>query len=133
MLIVPAGLDTLNIRTVLVGWKNTREARRALADAVPLLKTAAKVQLLQIGEGEGGRQSARDAQVFLRGHEIDAGIAIEPHDEPIEDQFMEAAERMGADLVVAGAYGHTRLREWVFGGMTRGLLGNCPIPLLMSH
>jgi nucleotide-binding universal stress UspA family protein len=133
MLVVPAGIDRLDVRNVVAGWKNTREARRALADAVPLLKNAARVHLLHIGEGQGGAQSAKDAQAFLEGHQIKATFEVMPHDEPIEAKFIESAERMSADLIVAGAYGHTRLREWVFGGMTRGLLGNCPIPLLMSH
>jgi nucleotide-binding universal stress UspA family protein len=134
VLVVPAGLGELNVRNVLIAWKNTREARRAVADALPLLKRASSVRLVHISEGNGGVQSAKDAQALLARHQIDASLEIQPRGNGmIEEQLIQVARRHESDLVVAGAYGHTRFREWILGGMTRGLLGNCQVPCLMSH
>ncbi|MEJ0097216.1 MAG: universal stress protein [Bauldia sp.] len=66
-------------------------------------------------------------------HGIAAKTETLPRSGAVEDQILDYAKRQNADLIVAGAYGHTRLREWVFGGVTRGLLTRAPIPCLFSH
>jgi len=134
VLTVPTGLSELTVKNVVVAWKDTREARRAIVDALPFMKEAAHTHLFHIDEGEGALESLKDVQAALARHQVTAKITSEPRgDGPIEEQILQFALRTQTDLIVAGAYGHTRFREWVFGGMTRGLLNNCPIACLMSH
>jgi nucleotide-binding universal stress UspA family protein len=134
VLVVPEGLDSLDVRTVVVAWKDRREARRAVLDALPMMKGARSTLLFHIDEGPDGARAASDVQSALAGHGVAATLHVEPPEEgTIADQVIRFARRSHADLLVAGAYGHTRFREWAFGGMTRGLLAGCPIPCLMSH
>lgn len=134
VLVVPAGLDELNIRSAVIAWKDRREARRAVTDALPFLKRAARTFILNIDEGDGGSSSAKDIHAALARHHVDATIEVQPpSDGPVAEQLIQFARSRKADLIVSGAYGHSRFREWVLGGMTRGLLGNCPFPCLMSH
>jgi nucleotide-binding universal stress UspA family protein len=134
VLVVPADGDRLNGETVLVAWKNTSEARRALSDASPFLKAAKSVTLVHVGEGGGGDTAVDDALLFLRSHGITATAQVlDPGSLTPADEILNVARRTGAGLIVLGAYGHSRLREWVFGGVTRHLLGRCDIPCLFSH
>lgn len=134
LLLLPPKTAALNIRRVLVAWKDTREARRAIADALPFLKRADAVTLLHIRERSEDDGSIADARTFLQGHDIAANIEVANlKEEAAVDQLVGFAGRIQADLIVAGAYGHSRLREWIFGGVTRGLLGECPLPRLLSH
>jgi nucleotide-binding universal stress UspA family protein len=124
----------MNVRNVVIAWKETAEAQRAIADALPFMKEANSVTIVQIHEGGAGAPSLVDPEAFLVRHGIAAKTALLPRSEAtVGDQIVAFAKKTGADLIVAGAYGHTRLREWVFGGVTRGLLLNSPIPCLFSH
>jgi nucleotide-binding universal stress UspA family protein len=134
ILVVPSAYDRTTINTVVVAWKNTPESQRAIADALPFMKGATRVVILNIQEGTEADSSVADAEGFLVRH----GIAVTAEALPrgnaaIEDQILDYAKRSNADLIVAGAYGHTRLREWVLGGVTRKLLTSSPIPCLFSH
>lgn len=134
VLVTPDNLGELSARSIVVAWKNRREARRAVSDALPFLKRAAKVHVLHLNEGEDAIQSAKDTVAYLAGHQIAATLEVQAREDlEIEDQLLEVAKRENANLIVAGAYGHTRFREWVLGGMTRGLLAASPIACLMSH
>jgi nucleotide-binding universal stress UspA family protein len=134
VLVVPPGLDELKVQTVVVAWNDRREARRAVIDALPFMKAAHQTHLLHIDEGGGAGDSVKDVQAALARHGIEAAIKVEARTaDPIEEQITRFARSVKADLVVAGAYGHSRFREWVFGGVTRGLLGRCPFACLMSH
>jgi nucleotide-binding universal stress UspA family protein len=134
VLVVPPGLGELNVQNVVVAWKDEREARRAVGDALPFMKRAAAVHLFHIDEGGGAGQAVKDIQTALARHQIEAPISVEERGGgEIEDQVVQFARSRKADLIVTGAYGHTRFREWVFGGMTRGLLANSPVACLMSH
>ncbi|MBD0275831.1 MAG: universal stress protein [Acetobacteraceae bacterium] len=139
VLVVPPGVSALEGRRVLVAWKDTREARRAVADALPLLVRAEEVLVLEVvqddaEEVEQARGRADDAVAFLARHGAPArGGAAGLRGPAGADELLFAAERQGADLIVAGAYGHTRLREWAFGGVTRDLLARCPTCCLLSH
>lgn len=132
---VPDGIGALDARNIVIAWKSTREARRAVADAMPFLTRAEKVHIVQIGEEDGdASQSADDLKSLLAHHEVFAHVESEPRGErPIHEQIVKAARRHDADLIVAGAYGHARLREWILGGMTRGLLAESPVCCLLSH
>jgi nucleotide-binding universal stress UspA family protein len=134
VLVVPAGLDELNVRSVVIAWKDRREARRAVADALPFLRRAAHTYILNIDEGDASTSSATDLQAALARHNVNASVEIQPPiDAPVAEQIIQFARTCKADMIVSGAYGHSRFREWVLGGMTRGLLGNCPFPCMMSH
>jgi nucleotide-binding universal stress UspA family protein len=137
VLVVPyAGEFTSVGSHVLVAWKATQEAANALRSALPLLCTARRVSLVEIGPA---REVAADsdslllAKAWLQSH----GIACEAHREidlaGVGDQLLSRASEIGADLLVSGGYGHSRLCEWVLGGVTRHLLAHMTVPTLFSH
>ncbi len=133
VLVVPPGIDHLDAKRVLVGWKNTREARRAMRDAMPFLAKASQVVVASVDDGFGPAD-AQDVIALLQAHGI-ATQAVTPDASgaTVAEALTDAAAEYGADLVVAGAYGHSRLREWVFGGVTRELMAGSPVCCLMSH
>ena len=114
-----------DLRQVVVAWKDTREARRAIADALPLLALADQICVVEIaGKGEVAAARGRLADVvgWLHSHGVAAeGLAVASTGNDAA-QLKAFAQDRGAGLVVAGAYGHARLREWAFGGVTRDLL-----------
>jgi len=138
VLIVPfAGSFAAAGRTVLVPWKDTRETARAVRDALPLLRGAERVTLLEIDEGagetSGATASLREACRWLERHGIAAQARSEPSGVDVGDAILSRACDLSADLVVMGAYGHSRAREWILGGATRHLLGHMTVPTLMSR
>jgi len=125
ILIVPPAASRLALQRAIVAWKDSRETRRAVLDALPVLKEAAHVTLVEIAvEEEQGAARARLGQVagWLKRHGIVADWIAVPSNGDDTTQLNSIVHRMSGDIVVAGAYGHTRLREWVFGGVTRDLL-----------
>jgi nucleotide-binding universal stress UspA family protein len=121
---------------VLVGWKETREAARALRDALPLLRDARRVSLVEVGAVRTeatSDDSLETASAWLASHSVafDAHREIELAD--VGDQLLSRASDLGADLIVCGGYGHSRLREWVLGGVTRHLLAHMTVPTMLSH
>jgi nucleotide-binding universal stress UspA family protein len=120
---------------ILIGWKDTRETRRAVADALPLLQAAGAVTLLEIVEpGSRSDNSLEAAAAYLGRH----GVTVEGRSEPqrdgsVEAQLFRAAADGDVDLIVAGGYGHSRLGEWVFGGVTRAMVQDSPVPVLLAH
>jgi nucleotide-binding universal stress UspA family protein len=134
ILVVPAAYAGTALDTVVVAWKDAPESQRALSDAVPFMKGAAKVVIFSVQEGDEAAPSLADAAGFLSGHGIAATTETRRRGRAaVEDEVFDFATRQQAGLIVAGAYGHTRLREWVFGGVTRGLLSRSPVPCLLSH
>ena len=109
---------------VLIGWKDTREARRAVADALPILQRAGEVTAVTVSEGEPGLERAGldDLVTWLGRHGISAHSEVIANPEGFVDVLETAALLRGVDLLVTGGYGHSRFREWLFGGMTRRLL-----------
>ena len=121
---------------VLVAWKDTREARRAVTDAMPFLTGARDVLVATIEEQNlrDARESVGDVVRFLTRHGVKARSEV--LDVGLDyacDAVTELARGMGAELVVAGGYGHSRVREWAFGGMTRSLLRQGSINRLLSN
>jgi nucleotide-binding universal stress UspA family protein len=137
VLIVPPGVDALTGRRVIVAWKDTREARRAVADALPLLHRADEVVVVEVcglGEEQDCQYRLRDVAQYLAHHRVAAvGERVRPAEATTANALLRLAEEEGADLIVAGAYGHSRLGEWLFGGMTQDLLANSPVCCLFSH
>jgi nucleotide-binding universal stress UspA family protein len=139
LLVVPfAGtFDTIG-DNVLVGWNATAEAARAVNEALPLMQTAKKVTVLAINPRRGingdGDVPAADMALHLARHGIRAEAAhTVATDIPEGDALLSYAADIGADLLVCGMYGHSRLRELAFGGVTRSLLTEMTIPVFMVH
>ena len=124
--------------TVLVGWKSGREAARAVNDALPFLSRAKSVTVLAIDPEKGisgeGAVPAADIALHLARHGVTATAAHTISTGIGEgDVLLNYASDLGADLIVAGGYGHSRAREFVLGGATRSLLGTMTVPVLFSH
>ena len=123
---------------VLVAWNGRREAARAVFDALPMLQRAKGVKVICINpqlehEVTQGIPAA-DICAALARHAVkcEATEQIAPR-RGVGDTLLAVAKEMGADLLVMGCYGHTRLREFVFGGASRHVLAHMPLPILMSH
>lgn len=121
-------------RRVLVAWNGSREAARATHDALPFLTQADKVMVLGVNAPGEEHIPGADISTHLARH----GVGVEIHNRALDDvsvgdAILNAAFDYGADLLVIGAYGHSRLRELVLGGVTRHLLRHMTIPVLMSH
>jgi nucleotide-binding universal stress UspA family protein len=135
MLVVPPEAEYLKLGNVVVAWKDTPEARRAVADALPLLHRAKDVTVVEVIEENGNRAAAQtrvgDVAAWLGRHAITAaGRVVNSTDEM---QELDTLWQSACDLMVAGAYGHSRFREWVFGGVTRNLLTRSRHCSLLSH
>jgi nucleotide-binding universal stress UspA family protein len=137
ILVIPTDVSEFRGEHVLIGWKDVREARRAVVDAMPFLQKARRVTIAEVCEPDEEKAAQRnldDVIRFLARHEIrsESRLAL-IHSGSGADRLIRLAQEEGADLVVTGAYGHSRLGEWVFGGVTRELLASSPICCLMSH
>lgn len=137
VLIVPLDLEKLDASSIVVAWKDTREARRALADALPFLKRARQVLIAEVCERrEHADASSRVADVadHLARHGVKAQVVVrEAGPRGAAQTLIEIAEMQEAGLIVAGGYGHARFREWAFGGVTEAFLSGCRKPVLLSH
>jgi len=133
VLVVPPDVEHLAAQRIVVGWKNTLQTRRALSDAMPLLRRAEAVQLLRVGGGED-QAEIEDVVSYLALHEIQASARqASPSARTVADDLQAGAAEFGADLIVSGAYGYSRMREWFFGGVTRDLLAKASVCSLMTH
>ena len=124
---------------VLVAWDDSPEAARAVADALPLLARARRVTVLSWRErGEREDDDALRARLdalsrWLMWHGVAAEVGIEASSASIADAMLSRAADLDVDLLVMGAYGHSRWSERLLGGATRGLLRSMTVPVLMSH
>lgn len=125
-------------RNILLAWRGTAEAARAVHDALPFLLQADRVDVVMVDPGGGPREDDRrpgaDVATHLARHGIHAQVVVhEARGRPVSSILLQHAREMPAQMIVAGGYGHSRLREWVMGGVTRELLISSPVPLLFSH
>ncbi|WP_374332840.1 universal stress protein, partial [Aestuariivirga sp.] len=132
------GNATVSLGEVVIGWDGGREAARASFDALPLLKKAGKVRVVRIDPQKDpslrGSVAGADLAEALSRHGVKAEAQGYPTDGQDEGQaLMRCAEDIGAGLIVMGAYGHSRLAEFIFGGATRFVLNRLVCPVLMSH
>jgi nucleotide-binding universal stress UspA family protein len=123
---------------VLVAWNASREATRAVNDALPLLRGAKRVTVLAVNPRRGieghGDVPAADIALHLARHGVKAEAAHTIANDIGEgDALLSYAADLGVDLIIAGGYGHSRARELVFGGVTRTLLQEMTVPMLLSH
>jgi nucleotide-binding universal stress UspA family protein len=137
VLIVPyVQKEGLKLDRVVVCWDGSRTAARAAADALPLLRRANAVDVLTVGKdrGKSDELPAADIGQHLARHglKVDVHRIVEP-DIDVASSILSYAADASADLLVMGGYGHSRLRELVLGGATRGILSAMTVPTLMSH
>jgi nucleotide-binding universal stress UspA family protein len=123
---------------IIVAWTPSRGAVRAVNDALPLLQMAKQVKVVavnpEIGVGGHGEVPGADIALHLARHGVNAEAAtVQTADKRFGITLMNEAEKFGADLIVCGAFGHSRLRELVLGGVTRRLLNEATIPVLFSR
>ena len=134
VLVVPKGAAAWSGRTALVAWNGSREAARALADAMPLLERAQTVEVFTAGEQDIGDLPGMDIAAHLARHRIDVEVfRFAGIESSVGDALLNRAADIGADFVVMGGYGRSRFREYVLGGVTRHVLQNLTLPVLMSH
>ncbi len=135
-LVLPGTTRHLRASRVLIAWKDTREARRAVRDALPFLREAQSVSIVEVsapGMEEHAREQIADVVRYLARHHVAVKAQIATASSEAEGHdLLRIATEQDADLIVAGAYGRTRLREWIFGGVTR-LLMTSEIPCFFSH
>ena len=138
-LIIPfIGARKLPAASVLIAWDGSREATRAVADAMPFLTRAQSVTVLVVDpaslRGRVGEQPGADLATHLARHGIKAEVVtVASGGVGIGDVIIGQATDAGADLVVMGGYGHSRLRELILGGATQSMLDHMPVPALLSH
>lgn len=122
---------------VIVAWNASREARRAIADALPLLVSALSVTILVVDPQKNarhGEEPGADVALYLSRHGVNVVVEQVPSNgEPVADVILGFAKRHNNDLIVIGAYSHARTTEMIFGGVTRRLLRDTAVPLLIAH
>ncbi|ACB95838.1 universal stress protein [Beijerinckia indica] len=138
LLIVPQGVEKAPAGSAaIVAWKETKEARRAVHDALPLLRHIPDVTVVELSEKDDFEEAqghTEDVVAFLSRHRIKATALAEVlGKKSAPERLLEIAKEKKADLIVMGGYGHARLREWTFGGVTRDLLQTSPLSILLSH
>jgi len=123
-------------KKVMIAWDAGREAARAVADAMPLLQRAESVSVLAINprRGDHGPQPGADISLHLARHGLKVEAqSLEAEDLSVAEALLSRMADEDVDLLVMGAYGHSRLRELVLGGVTREIFHQMTVPVLMSH
>ncbi len=137
-LILPVSLKRRPFRlgTVAVAWDFSRAAARAISDALPLLELAKQVRIVTVVNEKAldTKRSGEELARNLARHGIDVVLdKVDAKGSPIGEVLESYTSSQGADLLVMGAYGHSKWREFVLGGATRSLLSKPPLPILLSH
>jgi nucleotide-binding universal stress UspA family protein len=119
-------------KNVLVAWSRSRESTRALREAMPLLEGAERVLVLRANAPDDGRDN--DIGAFLARHDVKVDIKdVTVKDISVADAILNTVSDESCDLIVMGAYGHSRVREYAFGGVTRDILRHMTVPTLFAH
>jgi len=126
----------LKLDRVMISWDGSRPATRAIADSMPLLKRAEHIEVVIVGNERGKQDEVEGADIgrHLARHGLNIGVQRISHDKiDIADALLSHAADSNADLIVMGGYGHSRVREFVLGGVTQSTLHSMTAPVLMSH
>jgi nucleotide-binding universal stress UspA family protein len=128
--------EGLKLGRVLVCWDGSRNAARAMADAMPFLRRGTAIEIVTVSDGRGAKDEIAGADIGR--HLARHGLAVEvkrlvADATDVASTILSYAADCAADFIVMGGYGHSRLREFVLGGMTRSMLGAMTVPALMSH
>lgn len=126
------GVESYQGKNILVAWDGSNECAKATHLAIPLLKKASKVTVVTIAEEHKDQVPAADICIHLSRHGVKAEALTLSGDVPAKQRILDTAESLNSDLIVAGAWGHNRLREMVFGGVTRNLLTNQKRPVFLA-
>ena len=123
---------------VLIAWNGSREATRAITNALPILKAATTVTVMAVnpvhGPLEHGEAPGDELAIYLARHGVEVNVSRQEKTEiDVGECLLSGAADFGVDLIVMGAYGHLRLREWILGGVTRTIARSMTVPVLMSH
>lgn len=133
----PGGTPHQRFDKIVIAWDKTSEAIRAIAEAMPFLTRASTVRVVHIASPLGDPKEVEKELAQIAAHLSRYGVAAEivtvPFATHAGEQIEEIAHQQAADLLVMGAYGHTRLVELVFGGATRYVLRHATLPVLMAH
>jgi nucleotide-binding universal stress UspA family protein len=137
VLVVPrVGTYTSIGERILVAWNGKRESARATFDAMPLLSQASSVKVLTIEPAQAEEGTLPDTEIAAslarHGVKVTSARTIAP-ETSVADEILNRVSDDSADLLVMGAYGHSRFRELVFGGVTRGIAQQMTVPTLLSH
>lgn len=134
VLVAPAEARNTLGANVVIAWNGTAQASRAVAGAMPFLKAAGKVTVLTVEEDDRFVANAADLAGYLAWHGITASSgAVNAGTTSAGEALLGEANRAGADLLVMGGYGHSRVREVILGGVTYHVLANAGLPVLMAH
>lgn len=125
----------LRLDHIMVCWDGSRAAARAIRDAIPFLRRAGRIEVVNVtNEGKQDQIESADLGAHLARHELNAVIKRIPlGDVDVAAVLLSHAADEGVDFIVMGGYGHSRLREFVLGGVTRSMLRTMTVPVLMSH
>lgn len=139
VLVVPYAFERRPVgRRMLVAWNASREAARAVSDALPLLQRASHVDVVAFEPARSGaahgEEPGADIALYLARHGVKVTVSrVDAPDLDVGNQLLSRAFDLSADLIVMGAWGHSRLRELILGGVTRTLLESMTVPVLMAH
>lgn len=135
LIILPEEARQMDVsKPVVVAWNDSIEAANALRQAVPLLKLASAVHIVTVEEDKKRDLPPLDAAEYLSRHGIHAEVHRKSGStKAIDDLLVSSAQDLGAGLIAIGAYGHSRARQYLLGGVTRSLLSNCPVGLFVAR
>ena len=134
VLIAPSKTPRSIGEAVVIGWNRSASSARSISAAMPLLLMSRSVTIVTVTTGAKVGPSPQDMAKYLSWHEVHAEVVeIPPDHRLVGEVLLEEAERVSADLLVMGAYSHSRLRELILGGVTRHVLQNADLPVLMAH
>ncbi len=128
--------DEFKVDRVLVCWDGSQHAARAIGDALPLLRQAKQIEVITVAaaDKEGNNVPGADVGIHLARHGLKVSVQeIVAPDIDIADAILSHAADMSADFIVMGGYGHSRLREFVLGGVTQTILATMTVPVFLSH
>jgi nucleotide-binding universal stress UspA family protein len=137
MIVPPNPARSVAGAPVLLAWTDSRESRLAAVAAMPLLREAESVRVLELCDPEdmdGARLRTADVGVWLKRHGVKAEAEARAHDDRAAGRrLLDCAAEIKAGAIVSGAWGHARMRQWIFGGVTQTLITESPVALLLAH
>ena len=137
LLVPPGGQPPRSYASILVAWKDTRESARAVAEALPFLARAQQVIVTLVEEHGASEQQRIEAGAdigrYLSRHGVSAEIRKLSGWDDVGEALLNEARATGAEMIVMGGYGHSRFREWVLGGVSRHVMSNSAVPVLVAH
>ncbi|HPF47780.1 MAG: universal stress protein [Alphaproteobacteria bacterium] len=133
VLVVPEAGAPVDLKNILIAWDGGSQCAKATHNALSILKEAEKVTVLTVSEEEKDYLPEADICIKLARHGVNAEALTISESDSISDTILETAQKINADMIIAGAWGHRRLREIIFGGATKDLLSNQQFSVYLSH